>query len=55
MHKLTLTIEVDEHDDDIEQEICLKLRKIFLTSVQLLDFSANHVATTNIERDIELV
>lgn len=42
MHELTLVIQVDENDDEIEQEILLRIKKIVLTSVDLLNFNANH-------------
>lgn len=51
MHNLNITIQVDENDDEIEQEICDRLRTIFLTSASLLDYCANSLTVTSINRE----
>jgi hypothetical protein len=50
-HTLTLQIEVDENDGDIEREICWKLQDIFTTACSLIDFAANHVETASVVKN----
>jgi len=50
-HILTFTVEVEENDSETEAEICETLRKIFISSVTLLDYCANSIATSNITKE----
>jgi hypothetical protein len=50
-HTLSLQFDCNENDDEIEQEICIKLREIFINAVSLLDYNANHALVSDIRKE----